>query len=96
MLTDNDIKKLAKEFATKIDLEIVKIDLQSQIERMKEEMVTKNDHRKVMGLVESVYTEVKKIREEQSMHIGIHQRQDEAMTEVKERISKLEKPIVAT
>lgn len=89
MLTKNDIKLLVDNFATRAEFE-------HKMNEFEENMVTKDDFRKVMGLLESVYTEVKKIREEQSMHIGIHQRQDEVMTAIKERINKLEKHIAAT
>ena len=70
MLTKADIRLLVDTFVTRAQFE-------QTIEQLKEEMVTKDDHRKVMVLVESVYTEVKKMREEQSFHFGMHERIDD-------------------
>lgn len=72
MITDDDIKKLAKKFATKMDLAQVEFNLKEEIEDLKERMATKDDFRKFMTMLENTFTEVKKMREEQSAHFGEH------------------------
>ena len=57
MLTGNDITFLVNTFVTK-----------EEFNNLKEEIVTKDEHRKLFGMVESVFTEVKKMREEQVFH----------------------------
>lgn len=102
MLTVNDIRKVTKNLATKKALNEVKKDLievkidvfsiKQEIKKIWKEMVTKDDFRKVMGLVESVFTEVKKMRDEQSFHIGIHERVDGEIDSLKKRVTRLETP----
>lgn len=87
MLTAADIKKLLKDFATKDELHL-------EINRVREEMVTKNEF---SNLVDGVYTkldkvlgEVKDIRQEQRMHQGQHDRISNRVDNVETRVDILE------
>lgn len=83
MLTKADVKLLVDNFPTRAEFEY-------KLEQLRAEMVTKDELKEVKGLVESVYTEVKNVRLEQSMHVGMHQRVDEEVNSLKKRVSKLE------
>ena len=89
MLTKADITLLVENFPTRAEFEV-------QIEQLKrdlrEEFASKEDFRKVMGLVESVYTEVKKMREEQSAHFNEHRRINDELETHDKRIKRLERP----
>lgn len=61
MLTDEDIKKLAKKFATKIDLDRLEVEMKLRLERIEENMATRDDFRKFMTMVEGSLREFKKI-----------------------------------
>lgn len=96
MITDEDIKKLAKKFATKNDLQNIKLDLakvefnlRTEIEEIKEKMATKDDFRRFMTVLEKTFTEVKKMREEQSAHFGEHRLINDRLDDI-ERV-----PVVA-
>lgn len=96
MITDADIKKLAKKFATKNDLQDIKLDLakvefnlRTEIEEIKEKMATKDDFRKFMTVLEKTFIEVKTMREEQSAHFGEHRL-------INDRLDSIERiPVVA-
>ncbi len=87
MITDDDIKKLSKVFATKEDLEsfATKDDLRG--------FATKDDlhdlEDKLMTLVDAVYQEVVAMRQEQSMHFQSHR-------EIDDRLNKLEGTVFKT
>ena len=83
MITKDDIKLLVDNFPTRAEFEF-------KLEQLRAEMATKEELRGVRGLVESVYTEVKNIRLEQSMHLGRHERTEEEIDSLKKRISKFE------
>lgn len=81
MLTVDDIKKLTKVFATKQD-----------IARIEENMATKVDFRKYMTMIENTFTEVKKIREEQSAHFNEHRRINDRLDSI-ERVTVIAQAI---
>lgn len=76
MLTTKDIDKLMAVFATKHDLEELE-------RRMEEKFATKEDHDRVMNLVDKVLGEVKAMREEQAAHQLAHD-------DIQERFAKIE------
>ncbi|MCL5785020.1 MAG: hypothetical protein M1142_06750 [Patescibacteria group bacterium] len=79
MLTLDDIKKLTEVFTTRQDLE-----------KLQEEMATKNDWREVMTMVDNVLGEVKAMREEQTAHYQQHEDIDQEITGIKRRLDKVE------
>lgn len=82
MLTNDDIKKLMDRF---LDVFATRYDLV----RIEEKMATKDDLREIMTKVENIFTEVKKITEEQSAHFEEHRR-------VNDRLDKIERvPAIA-
>lgn len=99
MITDNDIKKLAKFFATKDDLKrfATKEDLNNfatrdnlahAFEKFDGQMVEfRND---ILDHVDAVYKELKDMREEQSIYVHSQMRQDEKLENHEKRIKKLE------
>ncbi len=86
MLTTADIKKLIDVFATKGEL-------RSEINKIREEMVTKEefhvklDH--VMDTLDAVYSEVRDKRIEQDMHVAEHDRIDERLDKLEAEPSKI-------
>lgn len=73
--TKEDLKKFAtkedlKEFATKIDLAKLEIKMNLEFEKVREEMATKDDFRKVMTVLDHVLKEVLAMRQEQTFHVG--------------------------
>lgn len=83
MITDEDIKKLTqkfatkedlKQFATKIDLARLEIKMNLEFEKVREDMATKDDFRKVMTVLDKVLKEVLDMRQEQTMHVEDHRR----------------------
>lgn len=89
MLTANDIKKLEQKFPTKIDLAKLEIKMNLEFEKVREEMATKDDLRKVMTVLDKVLKEVLAMRQEQTMHVEDHRR-------ISDRFEAIEKvPVVA-
>lgn len=62
MLTTDDLKKLIQLFATKEEL-------RQELEKIREEMVTKYELRKVMTVLDKVLHEVLAMRQEQNFHV---------------------------
>ena len=92
MLTKADIKLLVDTFPTRAEFD-------KKIEEIKREMATKEELRELKDILldrsDSLFTELKKIREEQAMHIGIHQRVDDDINSLKKRVGKLETSLVS-
>lgn len=98
MITSDDIKKLKgvfvtkddlKQFATKVDLAKLQMEMNERFEAVEERMATKDDFRKVMTVLDKVLKEVLAIRQEQSVHTGDHMR-------INERLNNIEKvPVIA-
>jgi len=65
MLSKSDIKKLVDVFATKGELK-------QDLDRMREEMVTKEQFGQVIDKLDVVYGELKDFRQEQTVHLGQH------------------------
>lgn len=84
MITDADITKLKKEFATKEDLLRTKFELEDRIGKIEENMATKDDFRQVMTALDKVLKEVLAIRQEQTMHVEDHRR-------INDRLDAIEK-----
>lgn len=74
MITDADVKKLKKEFATKEDLLRTKFELEDGIGKIEENMATRDDFRRVMTVLDKVLKEVLAMRQEQTMHVEDHRR----------------------
>ena len=72
MLTNDDIRKLVDSFATRYDLE--NLATKEDLEKFR------ND---VMDKMDSVYKEVLTMREEQSMHLALHERIDRRLSALK-------------
>ena len=85
MLTKADIKLLVENFPTRSEFEF-------ELAKIREEMATKNDVRDLKGLVESVFTEVKNMREEQSAHFNEHRRINDDLQSLDKSVKKLESP----
>ena len=85
MLTKVDIKKLIEVFATKQDLR-----------RFEEKMVTREEFDlkfdNVINKLDAVYGEVKDFRQKQSFHQGQHDRINEDISTIKDRVDKIETP----
>lgn len=85
MLTQDDIKKLLKVFATKQEL---KESLRN--------LVTKNEFtssiNKVLTKLDSVFKEVRDMRDEQTVHSAKHERIDEEISSIKKSLTKVESP----
>lgn len=89
MITDADITKLKKEFATKEDLLRTKFELEDRIGKIEENMTTKDDFRRVMTVLDKVLKEVLAMRQEQTMYVEDHRR-------INDRLDAIEKvPAVA-
>ena len=88
MLTKDDIKLLIDNFPTRAEFEY-------KLEKLRSEMATKDELREVKGLVESVYTEIKNMREEQAMHLSLHSRINDDINSIKKRVGKLESSSVS-
>lgn len=84
MITDADITKLKKEFATKEDLLRTKFELEDRIGKIEENMATKDDFRRVMTVLDKVLKEVLAMRQEQTMHVENHRR-------INDRLDAIEK-----
>ncbi|MDO8570153.1 MAG: hypothetical protein Q7R97_01030 [Candidatus Daviesbacteria bacterium] len=113
MITDNDIIKLKKSFATKDDLEktnkklgklegvvnnlvVEVVGIKSEIVQIRETMITKDDHRQLMTVLDSLAGDVKTVREEQIMHSQTHEDNRLEHKEFKERFSRIESvPVIA-
>lgn len=108
MITDVDIQKLKKVFATKDDLKsfatkdvvnniaVEVVGIKHKIADIEERMATKDDLRKVMTTVESVLGEVKAMREEQSTHYQQHEDNRLEHKEFRKRLDQIESvPVIA-
>ena len=76
MLTNNDFKKLIQTFVTKEEFK-------QELERVREEMVTKDEHREVMTTLDKVLKEILAMRQEQTFHVQKH-------VDIDQRLDKLE------
>lgn len=89
MLTKDDIKMMVDNFTTRAEFD-------QRIEELKEQMATKEELKELKDIVldrsDSLFTELRKIREEQSMHVGMHERVDSEIGIIKKRVHKLENP----
>lgn len=83
MLTQDDIKKLLKVFATKQELKEGLYALGKEFSKKFDKVLTKLD---------SVYKEIKDVREEQTVHTAQHERTDEEISSIKKRLTKIELP----
>ena len=81
MLTEDDYKKLLQFFPTKEEV-------RQELQKIREEMATKDDFRTVMTVLDKVLKEVLAMRQEQTMHVEDHRRIDT-------RLDILEHPSVA-
>ena len=79
MITDEDIVKLSRVYATKIDL--ANFATKNDLTEFREEMVDKFDQ--VMTRMDQVYTELVAIREDQTVHSLKHEEIDEALAKLK-------------
>jgi hypothetical protein len=75
MITDDDVKKLEKTFATKIDLAVevtkVKDELRADIQNVEKRFETRFDQ--VMTGLDKVLVEVQAVRQEQTVHQSQHE-----------------------
>lgn len=78
-MTDKDFNKLIQIFPTREET-------RQEFEKVREEMTTKDDFRKVMTVLDKVLKEVLAMRQEQAMHVEDHRRIDSRL-EVLEQIS---------
>ncbi|MDD2823519.1 MAG: hypothetical protein PHQ59_05580 [Candidatus Daviesbacteria bacterium] len=83
MLTVEDIKKLVEVFSTRSEIN-------QELEKIREEMATKEDLREVMTKVDAVFGEVKAMREEQVSHYLQHEDNDKEHIIFRKRLDKLE------
>lgn len=82
MITADDFGKLVQTFPTKEELK-------QELEKVREEMASKDDLRKVMTVLDKVLKEVLAMRQEQTMHVEDHRR-------INDRLDDIEKvPAVA-
>lgn len=86
MLTTQDIAKMTQLFTTKAELK-------QEIEKVREEMATKQDMNKVMTMLDAVMSELKDMCQEQTFHVQDHRNIKEEVDELKERVTKIEKHI---
>lgn len=124
MISDDDIKRLAKEFATKSDLgnfatkddlkrfatkddledlqrvvtnlAVEVMGIKGEIVDIKENMVTKEDHREIRTLMDRVLKELVEMRQEQVVHSQRHEDNDREHQEIKKRLHRVESvPVIA-
>lgn len=74
MITDEDIKKIAKKFATKNDLTLEMIKTRAEFKKDLTELEHKFDKKfdRILNLTDAVLGEVKAMREEQAAHAQRH------------------------
>lgn len=77
-------KKDLEGYATKLDLAKLEVDMKVEFVKIREEMATKDDFRKVMTVLDKVLKEVLVMRQEQTMHVEDHRR-------INERFKAIEK-----
>ncbi len=82
MLTADDFKKLIQVFATREEL-------RQELEKIREEMATKEDFRKVMTVLDKVLKEVLDMRQEQSFHIQSHDDIRGEITVIQKKLNQL-------
>ena len=79
MLSPDDFKKLLQLFPTKEEL-------RQELEKIREEMATKDDFRQVMTVLDKVLKEVLAMRQEQTMHVQSHEDIKQDLTVIKKHI----------
>lgn len=82
MLTDKDFEKLLKLFPTGEEFK-------QELEKIREEMATKDDLRKLMVVLDKVLKEVLDMRQEQTMHVQTHRDIEDEIESVKKKLNQI-------
>lgn len=79
MLTSKDIKLLIDTFKTRAEAD-------EDLQKLREEMVTKDMFRDVMTKIDAVFKELKDFRLEQDIHVQKHRDIDETLNKLKKKV----------
>ena len=82
MLTAEDFQKLIQLFVTKEEFH-------QELEKIREEMASKDDFRRVMTVLDKVLKEVLDMRQEQTMHVQSHDDIREEITVIQKKLNQL-------